>query len=174
VAVTFLAAILGSLTVSAVDVSQLRKLIPFALGTVAVYTVLKPDLGTSTRPARLGVIPFGLLFGTVLGFYDGFLGPGTGSFWMMACVLVQGLNLRSATGATKAMNLTSNLASLGFFLFAGKVDLLIGALMAAGQLAGAHMGSRIAIRDGARIIRPVFLTVVFGLAAKLAWDAFNP
>ena len=171
---TFGAAVAGAWVVTLIDPSQLRRIIPIALGVIAVYTALKPDLGSTQRPSRLSAAPFGILMGLVLGFYDGFLGPGTGSFWMIACVLLHGLDLRGATGVTKAMNLTSNLASLGFFLAAGKVDFLIGALMAAGQLVGAYFGSHLAIRDGARVIRPVFLTVVFALAAKLAWDAFSP
>lgn len=174
VAATFLAAIAGSRVVTVVDPSQLRRLIPIALGVIVVYMAVKPDLGARQRPARMALVPFGLLFGMILGFYDGFLGPGTGSFWMMACVLVLGLDLRGATGVTKAMNLTSNVAALGFFLIAGKVDFLVGALMAAGQLLGAHLGSRVAIRGGARVIRPVFFTVVLAMAAKLTWDAFNP
>jgi uncharacterized protein len=171
---TFGAAVGGAWVVTLIDPSQLRRLIPIALGVIAVYTALKPDLGSTQRPARLSAAPFGILMGLLLGFYDGFLGPGTGSFWMVACVLLHGLDLRGATGVTKAMNLTSNLASLGFFLAAGKVDFLIGALMAAGQLIGAYFGSHLAIRNGARVIRPVFLTVVFALAIKLAWDAFSP
>jgi hypothetical protein len=174
VVATFLAGIAGTATVSVVDPSYLRRLIPIALGVIVVYLAVKPDLGSRERPARMPVVSFGLLFGCILGFYDGFLGPGTGSFWMMACVLMLGLDLRGATGVTKAMNLTSNVASLGFFLIAGKVDLLIGILMAVGQLLGAHLGSRVAIRGGARIIRPVFFTVVLTLAAKLTWDAFRP
>ena len=174
IAATFVSAVGGAWVVTLIDPSQLRRLIPIALGVIAVYTALKPDLGSTQRPARLSAAPFGILMGLLLGFYDGFLGPGTGSFWMMACVLLHGLDLRGATGVTKAMNLTSNLASLGFFLAAGKVDFLIGALMAAGQLIGAYFGSHLAIRNGARVIRPVFLTVVYALAIKLAWDAFSP
>ncbi len=174
VAATFLAAIAGTGVVTAVDPSQLRRLIPIALGVIVVYMAVKPDLGARERPAQMGIVPFGLLFGVILGFYDGFLGPGTGSFWMMACVLVRGLDLRGATGVTKAMNLTSNLASLGYFLIAGKVDFLVGGLMAAGQLLGAHLGSHVAIRAGARVIRPVFFAVVLSLAATLTWDAFTP
>lgn len=171
---TFLAAVAGAWVVTRIDPSSLRRVIPIVLGLIAVYTALKPDLGSTTRPARLPGTTFGIAMGVLLGFYDGFLGPGTGSFWMLACVLLHGLDLRGATGVTKAMNLTSNLASLGFFLAAAKVDFVIGILMAAGQLIGAYFGSHLAIRNGARIIRPVFLTVVLALAAKLAWDAFRP
>lgn len=172
-ATTGLAALAGAAAVTVVDPGHLRRLIPFALGIIALYTAFKPDLGTESRPPRMNSVPFQILFGLALGFYDGFLGPGTGSFWMMACVLCMGLDLRGATGVTKAMNLTSNAASLALFLWAGKVDFLVGGLMAAGQMLGATAGSRMAIRRGAAVIRPMFLTVVLTLTAKLAWDAFH-
>lgn len=173
VAMTFVAALAGAATVTWADPGSLRRLVPMALGAVAVYTAIKPDLGSEERPARMAVLPFGLLFGAVLGFYDGFLGPGTGSFWMMACVLVQGLDMRGATGVTKAMNLTSNLAALGWFIASGSVHYGIGLVMACGQLVGAFLGSRLAIRGGARVIRPVFLAVVLAMTAKLGWEALR-
>ena len=172
VARTFVAALAGAAAVTAIDPSALRRLLPPVLAAIAVYTAVKRDLGQEVRAARMSAAQFGLAFGAVLGFYDGFLGPGTGSFWMMACVLVMGLDLRGATGVTKAMNLTSNVAALGLFLLAGSVNFRIGLLMAAGQLLGAQLGSRLAIRHGARLIRPVFLAAVLALTVKLAWDAF--
>lgn len=174
IAVTVAASIAGALTAAKADPSHLRKLIPIVLVLLAAYTAFKPDLGTSKRPSRMERLPFSLILGLALGFYDGFLGPGTGSFWMMACVLIQGLDLTAATGVTKVMNLSSNVGSLALFLLAGKVDFRIGLLMAAGQLIGAYAGSRVAIRQGPRLIRPVFLTVVLALAAKLAWESFTP
>lgn len=174
IAMTVAASVAGALTAASADPSHLRKLIPIALVLLAAYTAFKPDLGAGTRPARMQRLPFSLILGLVLGFYDGFLGPGTGSFWMMACVLIQGLDLTAATGVTKVMNLSSNIGSLALFLLAGKVDFRIGLLMAAGQLIGAYAGSRVAIRQGPRLIRPVFLTVVLALAAKLAWESFRP
>ncbi len=173
VGVTFVSAVAGAAAVHAMDPRQLGRLIPFLVGGIALYTVFKPDLGSEARAARMSVGMFGAVFGLLLGFYDGFLGPGTGSFWMMACVLVMGLDLRGATGVTKAMNLTSNLASLGFFLVAGRVDFVVGGLMAAGQLIGAQLGSRLAIRHGARVIRPLFMAMVFALTLKLAWEALG-
>ena len=89
----------------------------------------------------------------------------------MACVLVLGLDLRAATGHTKAMNLASNLASLAWFAGTSRVDYTVGVVMAGGQLIGANLGSRLAIRRGAEVIRPVFLVVVSALAIKLLWDA---
>lgn len=172
-ATTFAAAFAGAWAVSHVDATSLRRIIPGVLLLVAGYTALNPDLGRRAGKARMGAAAFAALFGTVLGFYDGFLGPGTGSFWMMAWVLVLGLDLRSATGHTKAMNLASNLAALAWFAGTSRVDYAVGAVMASGQLVGANLGSRLAIRRGAQVIRPVFLAMVTAIALKLLWDAFQ-
>ncbi|MFM8360665.1 MAG: TSUP family transporter [Verrucomicrobiota bacterium] len=173
VAITFVAALAGAWTVTRIDPGFLRRLIPFLLLAIAACVALRPDLGRDPRPARLSRPAFHLLFGLALGFYDGFFGPGTGSFWMMAGVLVLGLDFRQATGHTKAMNLASNLASLLWFVLAGQVDLAAGAIMAAGQLLGARLGAGLVITRGVRLIRPIFLTMVLALTAKLFWDAFG-
>ncbi|MCW5557175.1 MAG: TSUP family transporter [Verrucomicrobiae bacterium] len=152
----------------------LRPVIPILLAAIALMMLLKPDLGRAERPARMAPRPFAMGFGFLLGFYDGFFGPGTGSFWMMACILARGRDLLGATAHTKVMNLTSNLASLAVFLAAGQVRFAIGLTMAAGQLAGGWLGAHTAVRGGTRLIRPLFLTMVILLAAKLAWDAFRP
>lgn len=172
-AATFGAGLTGAWLVTRLDPALLKRVIPGLLLAIVIHTLLKPDLGGKPRPARMDITWFGLLFGSVLGFYDGFFGPGTGSFWMMACVLVLGLDLRAATGHTKAMNLTSNLASLAWFVSAGRVDYISGVVMAGGQLIGAHLGSGLAIRHGGAVIRPVFLLAVTGLAFKLLWDALR-
>jgi hypothetical protein len=147
--------------------------VPILLLAIAAYTLLSPRLGAEATPRRLSPTAFGLIFGTGLGFYDGFFGPGTGSFWTMACVGLFGLDLLQATAATKAMNWMSNLASILVFAAAGKIDYRVGAVMAAGQMIGARLGSGLAVRRGARLIRPVFLTVVLAITARLLWQQFR-
>jgi uncharacterized membrane protein YfcA len=112
-------------------------------------------------------------FGLLLGFYDGFFGPGTGTFWAMAYMLGLGFNMSRATGYTKVMNFASNISSLLFFLAGGKVLFLAGLIMGAGQLAGARLGARMVITKGTKFIRPVFLAVVFALTIKLLYDAYR-
>ena len=112
------------------------------------------------------------LFGLGIGFYDGFFGPGTGTFWAMAFVVGLGFNLTSATGYTKVMNFASNLGSLVFFLIGGKVLFVAGLTMGAGQWLGARIGSRLVVKRGTNFIRPVFLTVVLALTLKLLYDAY--
>lgn len=171
-AITFIAAGTGAWAVAKMDPAVLRRIVPALLIAVAVYTMLNRSLGARPRAARMGMAAFALIFGTLLGFYDGFFGPGVGSFWMLACVLALGQDLRAATGTTKALNLASNLAALITFAFAKCLRLDMGIAMIAGQLFGARLGSGLVIAHGSRIIRPLFITVALALALRLAWQAF--
>jgi uncharacterized membrane protein YfcA len=116
---------------------------------------------------------FDLTFGLVLGFYDGFFGPGTGTFWTMAFMLALGFNMTRATGYAKVMNFASNVSSLAFFLLGGNVCFAAGLTMGLGQLIGARIGSRMVIARGTKFIRPVFIAVVLALTLKLAYDAYG-
>ncbi len=166
-------AALGADAVQQVDPSVLRRVIPLLLMAVAIYMLLKPALGARDMQPRLSRGWFDVSFGLALGFYDGFFGPGTGTFWAMAFVLFLGFNLTRATGYTKVMNFASNLSSLALFLAAGEVYYGAGLVMGAGQLIGARAGSRMVITRGTRFIRPVFLAVVLALTLKLVYDAFR-
>jgi uncharacterized membrane protein YfcA len=171
-ALTFAGAVLGTLTVQQLDPAFLKRFIPALLLSVALYLFVKPALGAKDVPPRLPRGTFDALFGLGLGFYDGFFGPGTGTFWAMAFVLGLGFNLTKATAQTKAMNFASNAASLLFFLLAGQVHFVAGLVMGAGQLLGARLGARLVLKRGTQFIRPVFLTVVVVLTLKLLYDAF--
>lgn len=169
-----LGAALGTLAVRQVDPSFLRRLIPILLLAVAVYTVVKPQLGAKDVHPRMPHGLFDVVFGLGLGFYDGFFGPGTGTFWTMACMLGLGYNMTRATGYTKVMNFASNLSSLALFLVCGEVLFAAGLTMGVGQWLGARIGSRMVITRGTRFIRPVFLTVVLALTARLIYQNFRP
>ena len=173
VAVTFIASAGGAWAVAVMDPAMLRRIVPVLLIAVAIYTMLNRRLGERPRAARIGMAAFALTFGTLLGFYDGFFGPGVGSFWMLACVLTLGQELRAATGTTKALNLASNVAALIAFAFAKCLRFDVGLAMIAGQLAGARLGSGLVIAHGPRVIRPLFIAVALALALRLAWQAFG-
>ena len=176
VAFTAIGAVAGGLTLARLDAGAqvwLKRVIPFLLLTIAAVVWFKPDVGRVARPARWPATVFAVVFGLGLGFYDGFFGPGTGTFWTMACVLLLGFELRAATAHTKVMNLTSNLASVTVYLAAGLVRFDLGLTMAAGQLIGGRLGSRVVVRGGAKVVRPVLLTVVLALSVKLLWDNFR-
>ncbi|HTH48579.1 MAG TPA: TSUP family transporter [Candidatus Limnocylindria bacterium] len=170
---TALGAVAGAFALKHADATWLKRLIPFLLLGIAALLWFKPDLGGRPHPARWPATVFAVVFGLVLGFYDGFFGPGTGTFWTLACVLLLGLDLRAATAHTKVMNLTSNVASVVVYLAAGLVRFDLGLTMAAGQLIGGRLGSRVVVKGGAKAVRPVLLTVVLTLTAKLLWDNFH-
>ena len=172
-ALSFFGAALGALAVQQVDPSFLRRLIPILLLAVAAYTLLKPQLGEKDLQPRMPHGRFDLVFGLTIGFYDGFFGPGTGTFWTMAYMLALGFNMTRATGYTKVMNFASNLSSLALFLAGGKVLFTAGLTMGVGQWLGARLGSRMVIARGTKFIRPIFITVVLALTAKLIYDNYR-
>jgi uncharacterized protein len=170
-ALSFLGAALGALTVQQLDPSLLRRAIPILLICVAVYTLLKPRLGAEDLHPRMARGTFDLIFGLAIGFYDGFFGPGTGTFWTMAFMLGLGFNMARATGYAKVMNFGSNLSSLALFLPGGSICFAAGLTMGIGQVLGAKIGSRMVITRGTSFIRPVFISVVLALTLKLLWEA---
>jgi uncharacterized membrane protein YfcA len=170
---SFAGASLGALFFQRLDPDFLRRLIPVLLVAVAVYLLWKPQVGETDLHPRMPRWGFDVLFGLGIGFYDGFFGPGTGTFWAMAFVLVQGFNLTKATGYTKIMNFASNVASLLIFLRFGKVHLMAGMAMGLGQLLGARVGSRMVVQRGTKFIRPIFITVVLAITGKLIYDGFT-
>jgi uncharacterized membrane protein YfcA len=170
---TLIGAALGTLAVQQIQSSVLNTLIPILLLGIAVYTLFTPKLGVTTGKAVFGRMWFYGLFGLTLGFYDGFFGPGVGSFWAVAFVLGLGTTLLTATGYTKVMNAVSNIVSLALFLAGRNVMFEAGAVMAVGQILGARIGSGLVVRRGARFIRPVFITVVLLTTLKILYDRFS-
>ena len=157
---TFLGAAAGTILIQSISADFLEKAVPLLLSAVFFYTLLKKDMGEREEKSRMGTLPFLGLFGLILGFYDGFFGPGTGSFWTIGFVTIMGMNLKGATGATKPMNLTSNLTSLLFFLLGGNVVLSVGFVMAAGQILGTLAGSQLVIKHPPRFLRYAMLVIV--------------
>lgn len=174
VLVTFLAAAAGTWVVTLVSNEILATIVPWLLLGLAVYVLASPRLGTGVSRERLGATAFALIAGSVLGFYDGFFGPGTGAFWTLACLALRGMELTRSIAFTKVTNLTSNAASLLVFLGAGLVRFDVAAVMIAGQLLGSRLGAGMAIRHGAPFIRVIFVGVVLALTGKLLWDQFAP
>jgi hypothetical protein len=170
---SFLGAALGALAVQQLDPSFLKRVIPVLLIGVAIYMLLKPRLGAEDLHPRMARGAFDLTFGLLLGFYDGFFGPGVGTFWTMAFMLGLGFNMTRATGYAKAMNFASNVSSLVFFLLGGYVCFAAGLTMGVGQVLGARIGSRMVIARGTQFIRPVFISVVLALTLKLHYDAYG-
>ena len=173
VAWTLVGAVAGTCVVTQVPNAALGKLIPFLLAGVAVYVLVSPRFHDADMPARLPPAAVFAVLGLAFGFYDGFFGPGTGSFWAVGLVTLAGYGLTRATGYTKTMNCASNVASLAVFLLGGKVLFMPALTMAVGQATGAWIGSHMALRDGAKLIRPILGIMSILVAAWLVWRMFH-
>ncbi|GFE57544.1 TSUP family transporter [Geobacter sp. AOG1] len=173
IAFTAIGAAAGALTVQRLDPTFLRGIIPFLLLAIALYTLMTPRLGLEDIHPRLTKLPFYLCCGLALGFYDGFFGPGTGSFWVIALMLGLGYNMTTATGYTKVMNFTSNIVSLAMFILGGHVYYTAGLTMGVGQLLGARVGAGLVLSRGARFVRPIFITMSLAITAKLLFDYYR-
>lgn len=174
IALVFVGAALGVLAVAYAPTRWLQGLMPPLLILIALYFALSPKLSVDGSKPKLAYGAFAFALAPLIGFYDGVFGPGTGSFFMLALVSLFGLGLIEATGRTKLLNFTSNIASLLMFMLGGKIIWTIGLTMGVAQLLGAQLGARLAIKNGANIIRPLLVVVCIAMAAKLLLDPANP
>jgi uncharacterized membrane protein YfcA len=152
-----------------------RPLVLGMLVLVLIYTVARPDFG-HVAGARLSAaleLKLGLVAGAVLGFYDGFFGPGAGSFMIFAFVHFFRLDFLHASGAAKVVNFATNAAALAYFVPTGHVLWMTGLAMAVFNILGAVMGSRLALRHGSGFVRAVFIVVACILIARLGYDTFS-
>jgi uncharacterized membrane protein YfcA len=163
---------IGSWIVQGIKPRALELIVPALLVGVAAYVLLSPRMSDEDAHQRLGAKAY-LPVGGAIGFYDGFFGPGTGSFFATSLVSLRGLGLIRATAHTKAFNFSSNIGSLIVFLATGHAMILLGLCMAIGSASGAWTGSHTAIRFGARVIRPLLVTISLALTAKLLWQALT-
>jgi uncharacterized membrane protein YfcA len=170
---TFIGSALGTIAVQQLDSDFLKPLVPFLLMAMALYFLLSPRLSDQDSHARIGMMAFACTFAPVIGFYDGFFGPGAGSFFTATLLAFLGMNLQRATANTKLLNLTSNAASLLMFLIGGNVVWLAAAVMIPGQIIGGYCGAHLAMRHGAKLIKPVLVIVSLALSAKLLWAQFG-
>ena len=168
----FAGAALGALTVNYAPKDLLSLIMPPLLILIALYFAFAPKMNELSSAPRLPAATFSFFFAPFLGFYDGIFGPGTGSFIMLALITLFGVGLVEATGRTKLFNFTSNFASLLVFVLGGKVVWFTGLVMGLSQFIGAQLGARLAIKSGARIIRPLLVVVCLSMAARLLWSRF--
>ena len=164
----------GAAAVDWMPKAMVRPVVLVLLVAVIIYTLLKPDFGklAGPRPDTIVVRRRGLLLGSVMGFYDGFFGPGTGSFLIFGFVRFFGLDFLRASGAAKVVNLATNAAALSYFVPTGNIIWMVGGLMAVANILGAQFGSRAAIRHGSGFVRWVFVGVAGVLAVKFGIDTF--
>lgn len=165
----------GAWAVTMVSAQGLRKVLPFVLLAVLLYTLARKDLGRTHAPRFSGrhEALVASTLGGVVGFYDGFFGPGTGSFFVFAFVRLLGYDFLSASASAKLLNTATNAAALVLFAFKGHVWWHIAAAMAVANVLGSLLGTRLALKHGAGFVRGVFILVVSALIAKTAWDALK-
>ncbi len=169
---TFIGAALGAILVQHVHSTLLVQIIPILLILIALYFLFLPNVREQNGQPRLSDGLFALCFGGGIGFYDGFFGPGTGSLFTLAFVMVGQLRLVEATARTKLLNFTSNIAALFFFILAGLPVWSAGLVMAGGGIIGAQVGAKMAVLKGQRWIRPMVVLVSLIMALKLLLEAY--
>jgi uncharacterized membrane protein YfcA len=174
-ATAFLFSMLGSRSVSALNPAILRPVVLGLLIVAAIYVYIVKDIGLEHRPrhGRTRGRWLGILVGAVLGFYDGFFGPGTGSFLILIFASLFGYEFLIASGSAKIINCATNLASVIYFVAVGKVLYTLALPMAACNILGSIAGTRLAILKGSRFVRIIFLLIVTALIAKLAHDMLS-
>ncbi len=172
-AASFVASMAGAYCASLLPQDVFRQVLPFVLVGIALYFMLKPDVSDLDTAERLKPLVFTLTLVPVIGFYDGIFGPGTGSFFMLGFVALAGFGLLKATAHTKFLNLASNLGSLIVFVALGVVLWKTALAMGVGQFFGARLGAKFAMKNGAKIIKPLLVFVCVALAARLAWQSWG-
>ncbi|HEX2146966.1 MAG TPA: TSUP family transporter [Pseudorhizobium sp.] len=169
-----LGGVLGALLASLVPATMLAAAIPLLLIGIALFFALKPNLSDLDSHRRVTPVLFGLTIVPLIGLYDGVFGPGAGSFYMLAFVLLAGFGLLKATAHTKLLNLGSNFGSFLVFAVSGSILWKVGLIMGIGQVLGAQLGSRAAMHGGGRIIKPLLVISCLALATKLISDPGHP
>jgi uncharacterized membrane protein YfcA len=164
----------GAWCVTVISADFLRKGLPLVLLVVLAYTLARKDLGRehaprlAPGPERLAAMAIGL----AIGFYDGFFGPGTGSFFIFLFVRVLGYDFLHASAAAKLLNVATNAAALTLFAVKGHVWWHYAVALALANIAGSLLGTRLALRHGAGFVRGMFILVVSALIFKTGYDAF--
>ena len=167
IVLTFIGSVLGSWLLLQIDASKLVQFLPFLLMAMGLYVLLSPSFNDEQKQQKISRLCFMFLVCPILGFYDGFFGPGTGSLMALAFVSVIGYGLSKGTAQAKILNLTSNVAALLYFIIFGEVAWLVGGVMAAGQLLGSSIGARMVMGKGAKLIKPVVVMVCFGMSINI-------
>ena len=164
----------GAWLVTLISADALRKALPFVMVGVLLYTLAKKDLGEQHNPRFTGQVEvlMACAIGLVIGAYDGFFGPGAGSFLVFLLVRMLGYDFLHASAGAKLINVATNIAAITLFASKGHVWWQLGLAMAVANVAGSFLGSWLALRHGSGFVRKAFILVVAALILKTAYDAF--
>ena len=173
-AVAFVAALSGASLVNAVSPALFRPLVPIMLTLVLLYVLWHKDLGARHAPIsfsrRRGY--FALAVISVIGLYDGFFGPGTGSFLMLLFIRLYGFDFLHASAGARAINVATNAGALLFFGLHGEVNWGLGLALGTCNAAGSVLGARTALKHGSKFVRMAFIGIVIALIAKTGYDGW--
>jgi len=165
---SFLGSGLGTLLVSRISNETLESIIPILLIGAALFFITNKGPKNANSNSKLLIVFNLIVFG--IGFYDGFFGPGTGSFFVLSFVIIKGVNIMQATAVTKLLNFASNFAAFIIFAIQGYVIWSLGLTMAVAQIAGAYTGSKFAIKNGEKVVRPVLVVVSILLSIRILFS----
>lgn len=170
----FAAAFVGAQTVSRINAQTLKPFVLMLLIVIAVYTFFKKDLGSAQTKTLVfwKQLLYGSFFALLIGFYDGFFGPGTGSFLVLIFVVVLGFEFVTASAYAKVINCITNISALIVFIKSGNFILPLAILMAIFNVAGGYIGANMAMKKGNEFVRKIFLTIVTLMIAKYGYDVF--
>lgn len=167
--------LVGAWTLTQVNPQLLRKSLPFVLLALLLYTLLKKDLGRTHQPlqSRRMELVVACLIGLLIGWYDGFFGPGTGSFFIFLIVRFLGYDFLHASASAKLLNVSTNIAAIILFAVTGVVWWQIGLMMAVANVAGSFVGSHLALKHGSGFVRWAFVVVVSVLIIKTGLASYG-
>ena len=165
--IVFLLSGAGTISVQFIDTNALQKFLPFLIMAFGIYFLFSPQVNNEDRASHKRLFILALC---VIGFYDGFFGPGTGSFFLLALIMLAGSNITKSLAQAKLYNFSTNLASVLFFAFSGNMLFGIGLIMALGQFIGANLGAKMALKYGVKIIKPLIVLVSFIMSIKLIYE----
>lgn len=168
--IAFAASIVGALLITVLPTDWIRLILPVLLIGIALFFAFKKGLDDQDRTRRMEPAVFAATMVPLCGAYDGLLGPGAGSFYMIAFVSLAGYGVLKATAHTKLLNFASNAGALCAFALVATPWWITGLCMGVAQIAGAQVGANLAQSKGARLIKPLLVLASLTLAAKLIWD----
>lgn len=168
-------AFIGARAVTLIDPKLLKPVILGLLILVALYTFIRKDFGALHQPkfAHNHERMVAAIFGAILGFYEGFFGPGTGSFLIFAFIGLLGFNFLTASASAKVVNISTNIAATAWFAWSGNILYQLAIPMAIANVAGAWVGAHLAINKGSAFLRVFFLCVIALLIGRFGWDVFR-
>jgi uncharacterized membrane protein YfcA len=169
-----ISALLGAQLISILDPAKLKPVILFMLIIIAIYTFIRKDLGAVQRTplAANKQFVYALLLGIIIGFYDGFIGPGTGSFLVLGFVVLLGFEFVTASAYAKVINCMTNVGALSVFISNGNYVLELAILMAVSNVTGSIIGTRMSLRRGNEFVRFIFLVIVIIMIVRYGYDVY--